>query len=824
MDPPRVVSNTGAPSRPRRVSTIPLRSSTSMSSLLSKSDYNEPFNSTSHSAASKSEDIVETLYNHPSVRIISFTSGRHDFNALIHAPPGSEAPPGSLPPSSRLERTIAAGAFRIYRAPGSVAFLSCGSALQPIFPKSQCWCINEDNSRFVLQIRRPQYWRIEIPVTDPDDAQRAVLLRDVLDKVLLFEKTECPFERSFTVRLPDPPTEPVRKKAWTAEGKNLLSSPFHSDAALATHPPIMIGRGRRSTSVYSRDIPLLSGELVAYNAPKSPSILEETGEKSSGDVTSNPEERRDLNASHSSVSVPLASSSGGVDDHPVSVSEQATATSPTSSESITQDSATSPEPTRPSFGAGVVQDAEAQKSESPAPSLSEEKAEEKAEEKPTLHEEIHTHSTEVSRPSSPAQSSIVVHQPRDLDCTTEAETASHDAPQIKNETGTGAHLTDNPETTHLGDVTPHSPDTIIPDTEQGPSSLDQMDDIVLEPDHPPDGDEPVSFEDVGRASPVDLTQKWMTRLLAGPPVITPPQLTLVASPPSRSDDQFTAENASQIQLSPGLAEGQSPSASTDSFHSVQSCQPPTTPQLSSRPSSCLDEHTKFETPQSTLAESAVLSPELALPSGEPIMPGNAKYDVPDLAAALDSSRSTEFTTRYAPTAVSKRSDKTGGRGHRRKASRLSTFEEKRPSRRRSHANLSISRRSGSPLPPAANLFSPPRRPISQGPLAVVRQLPAAFVQKTVEILLSPPGHLVNLMLKVAAKIAAGEWRGLVFGFGEAGEQIPVQWDYYSDGDYSDLSDDDDYIITDHSPSRKYSISRTDGRRVNDDNLEGRELD
>lgn len=45
------------------------------------------------------------------------------------------------------------------------------------------------------------------------------------------------------------------------------------------------------------------------------------------------------------------------------------------------------------------------------------------------------------------------------------------------------------------------------------------------------------------------------------------------------------------------------------------------------------------------------------------------------------------------------------------------------------------------------------------------------------------------MLKVAAKILAGEWRGLVFGFGESGEQIPVQWDY-SDGEFSDWEDDD----------------------------------
>lgn len=57
------------------------------------------------------------------------------------------------------------------------------------------------------------------------------------------------------------------------------------------------------------------------------------------------------------------------------------------------------------------------------------------------------------------------------------------------------------------------------------------------------------------------------------------------------------------------------------------------------------------------------------------------------------------------------------------------------------------------------------------------------------------------MLKVAARIAAGEWRGLVYGLGEGGEGIiPVQWDYYEDydyeyeydGEFSSWEDDEDY--------------------------------
>jgi hypothetical protein len=85
------------------------------------------------------------------------------------------------------------------------------------------------------------------------------------------------------------------------------------------------------------------------------------------------------------------------------------------------------------------------------------------------------------------------------------------------------------------------------------------------------------------------------------------------------------------------------------------------------------------------------------------------------------------------------------------------------------------------------------------------------------------------MLKVAAKIAAGEWRGLVFGFGEAGEQIPVQWDYYSDGEFSSLSDDeDDYTLAHHGSNRSDNVPRTGVRHrtrwTRADNQDGWEVD
>ncbi|KAI1826580.1 inheritance of peroxisomes protein 1-domain-containing protein [Xylaria intraflava] len=808
MDFPGVASHGPNISRPRRVVTAPVPPSTS-----SQPSKSEPSASSPHIVVSRSGDLVETLYNHPFVRIISFTSSRHDFTTFLRSPSDNDAPPGSLSPSSRLERTIAAGAFRIYRAPGSVAFLSCGSALQPILPKSQCWCINEDNSRFVLQIRRPQYWRIEVPVADPDDAQRAVLLRDVLNKVLLFEKTECPFVRSFTVHLPEPPKTPVKKKAWTAEGKNLISSPFEADLSPPAHTPKVISRGNRATSVVSQEIPLPSTEAIAHQEEKHNSTLGAEDE-SSGDVILNAEEHEDSKITDSIASVPLPAPLGTTNNNPVGVLELAAAASLALPETATQDSAAGSKPAQPTFGTEVVHDSGAETSES----SSDGKAE--------VHEGAHSLSMEACLPASQdAQPPIESHEPRGLDCSTQSENTSLDASQIEN----GMEVVDNCaqklETAQnslpiFDDATANSLGAVVAEIHEESSSLNQEDDNIPDPDYPTDNN-PASFEGAGHGAPVDLTRKRMTRMLAGRSFTAPSQPTLFTTPPSETNNQYVAEDTSPTQLRRTPSEGPSPSASTDSFHSVQSFHLPTAPPLSSTPS-CPGGFPSTENASS--AESVAL-PELR---PEHITRENEAYATPGSTVTTDGFGSTDSAARYSPMMLGERSKVPDRMANGQRASRLSTFEGKVPSRRRSHANLSISRRAGSPLPPAANLFSPPPRQISQGRLAVVRRLPAAFVHKTVEILLSPPGHLVSLMLKVAARIAAGEWRGLVFGFGEAGEQIPVQWDYYSDGDFSDLSDSDDYVIADHSSGRKESVPRTDMRhktkRTNDDDDDGHELD
>ena len=134
------------------------------------------------------------------------------------------------------------GPLRIYRAPGSVAFLHCQHALKPILPKSQCWAVDDDSSKFVLQIRRPQYWRIEIPNETSEDRRRAEELKGVLGKVLLFEKTPCPFKRSFVVELPETPKSPIKKKPWR---------PMERPSVVSLHKDSSTGELRNATPASS---------------------------------------------------------------------------------------------------------------------------------------------------------------------------------------------------------------------------------------------------------------------------------------------------------------------------------------------------------------------------------------------------------------------------------------------------------------------------------------------------------------------------------------------------------------------------------------------
>jgi len=120
------------------------------------------------------------------------------------------------------------------------------------------------------------------------------------------------------------------------------------------------------------------------------------------------------------------------------------------------------------------------------------------------------------------------------------------------------------------------------------------------------------------------------------------------------------------------------------------------------------------------------------------------------------------------------------------------------------------RRSQSPLPSSVNLYSPysPRSHMSG------HHFTNAILQRTCSLLLGPPVQLVALMLRIAAKIAKGAFKGSSIGFEDGGQRIPCSWDF-SDG--SDENDEtwgevDDYGFC---LSRSTSAKDAKAREVGD---------
>ncbi|KAB5533580.1 inheritance of peroxisomes protein 1-domain-containing protein [Coniochaeta sp. 2T2.1] len=580
------------------------------------------------------DGAVETLYSHPSVKVVSFSAGpRPVFGHGKGIAPPPEIEPGSLPWSSQLERTIAAGQFRIYRAPGSVAFLSCGSALQPILPKSQCWCVDELSSKYVLQIRRPQYWRIEVPAGSQDEIRRALELRDVLGQVLQFEKTECPFIRGFTVELPERPQTPVKKRPWTPISRRSSTTvlpptpvtpdiaPIHGTRGDLPASPLATPRRNILDDVSSTDV---IAEAATSLTPGASERRQEGDPAAAGTVEGAVtaleqvvQVRKDVDAVNNHLK--LAAPGGFQANRSVTAPPQLTLV------------------TVPSSGSSPT---------------------EAAAELPTVPEAI------PERPRSPTDSS---------------DGSFH---SVKSWTS-------------VADPLPPSP----PLTATGSPKL-------------------VHYPQQYLYVPKKAHQHESAELTVTPN--TPRTLTGDSSDGTESHQD-------------------EPSTRDTSVHEDES-------------SSTCSVHTADDSPQSPI------------PTSHTEQSSAAAATNPTLASVTAARTTSSSTT--------------------------STILTRRPHmRHRPTASSSISPSRGAlpRLPSAADLFPSYSRTshssqlAQQSRLSLVRNLPKAIIHKTIEILLSPPSHLIDLMLKVAARISAGEWRGYVFGFGEAGETIPVRWDW-SDGD------------------------------------------
>ncbi|KAF2083755.1 hypothetical protein K490DRAFT_69505 [Saccharata proteae CBS 121410] len=170
---------------------------------------------TADSASPGASDGVETLFVHNFARIVLFTASspsRPSTSSSSSRGTSKDKDTGTQPWVSPTETTQASGPLRLYRVPGSVAFLHSGNLLHAILPRSQCWCV-DGVSKFALRIPRPNsYYRIELPADGEENSLKVEEFKVVLEKILQYEKTPCPFTRGFHVDLPEIPISPARRR------------------------------------------------------------------------------------------------------------------------------------------------------------------------------------------------------------------------------------------------------------------------------------------------------------------------------------------------------------------------------------------------------------------------------------------------------------------------------------------------------------------------------------------------------------------------------------------------------------------------------------
>ncbi|PNH73572.1 hypothetical protein VD0001_g3993 [Verticillium dahliae] len=787
------------------------------------------------SSSQSAPGLVETLYNHPNVKIIAFTaSGRNRARSPGRAPPDEE--PGSLASSSQLERTIAVGPFRIYRAPGSVAFLNCGSALQPILPKSQCWCIDEVSNKFVLQIRRPQYWRIEVPVSDPEEKELAHALRGVFDQILQFEKTACPFKRSFTIALPEKPKTPIKKRPWTPVRRSITPTAMTIVEATTT-PPARTTR-RKSESPAARQ--LKASMKAAFTADEdstsrsevvSDTVVQRTNvqaPETQAPETQTPEtqapetqapETQAPETQTPEVQVPDARGVPPVS----SVPEDGMSTQ---TEDITQDAK------QPNDASGRNTADETENREKDVIPVTDEIS--------VVEQPESDHNTLEILPGTPACEPDVV-----ILATT-------------NDVNDGARVRTEATEAELNQEIP--PETGVPPAPMQAQPLSEVRDISTPQSNNPPTLLPVQgAEEVCEELP-PLTAIRREETFSVPPELSTPETAVELTPRQTNttarpdihdflrayEQKAAAEAPKNADVEPSVVEEdvQLPTAADDDIKSTASGESGTET-VGTEPTSAevLEGSGVVGARRKKLrgfraGRSLAVPPQLTLITSPPSKSAASKQsptrlpeDAKDTkrtwdAASFGTNESSQESAATAPDMTSEMAEQAGKDSSADSEAKSTAVARRRPSirHRATASSISVSR-ALSPLPPAANLFSPTatsmRRLPTRSRLDIVRRVPMAIVAKTCEILLSPPSHLMNLMLRVAARIAAGEWRGMMFGYGESGETIPVQWDY-SDGELSDWGDDDDFYMSQTEGSRAPSVA--DQREARDRTARGWEVD
>jgi hypothetical protein len=586
-----------------------------------------------------------------------------------------------------------------------VAFLSCASALQPILPKSQSWCVDGE-STFVLQIRKPQYWRIEVPNNDEKEKARVKELKIVLSQVLLFEKTPCPFQRDFVVVLPEAPTTPITKRPWRpVQGPQLFSSPSYgrkssidddAKSSRASSPRAPSPAARRQVRPQSPQRPPTPRLSPSKSSLSASSPVHETQTPKSSDPS----------PPHSPITTPPPGS-------PMTSVERTLPKTPLRQTSISTSPRRTPDSTASSRGPNILKSSIRTNVYECLPPVKEEGM-------------AGANKSALETAVSSKQTAPIEDKANTIAIATESE----------DDNGFKSENTD--------------------DSNHTPTS-------VFQPEFQPHVTETEIRE---RPQAMRTTVRSTT---------APPLLSLITSPPLK------ARAKSPLRESAVSETSSSQSSTAESFHSLHSWHSPLDP----------------DSPGSLQSSSE--SPSYPYPHENITLPKRSKNrkendfieETPGAWKSPPASEEGDSTSMcLSPCTETPVLDSKG------------EIQQQQPSetgavtptvevavRHRATTSNNSRRRELSPLPAAVNLFSPPpaRRPRR---LQTARHLPTAIIQKTCEILLSPPSHLFTLMISVATKIAAGEWRGFLFSaYGEE-----VHWDFEDEYGRSSYSPEDDYGI------------------------------
>lgn len=166
----------------------------------------------------RSDAAAEILYTHENVKIFTFQPPEDKLKQCTadKTLPDADYPIDAievLPWRSRTESLQAAGKMIVEKVRGSVHFLKSGSAVYTLMRNSQIWCVDGE-AKFVMRTGHFKYNRIEFPCATEEDKRKITEFKDVVSRILKFERTPCPFVRAFSVELPEDAITPRRKGQW----------------------------------------------------------------------------------------------------------------------------------------------------------------------------------------------------------------------------------------------------------------------------------------------------------------------------------------------------------------------------------------------------------------------------------------------------------------------------------------------------------------------------------------------------------------------------------------------------------------------------------